>query len=404
MFHVLSSYRRGNTVKDKSINDMKPFIVMDVLERAIDLEREGRSIIHLEIGEPDFRTPGRIVESAIDALRRGETHYTDSRGTRELRAAVASYYNERYGTDITEGRVLITMGTSPALLLALSALLERPGDEVILGDPHYPCYPNFITYLGGTPRFVETREEEGFQPKPEAVRSLLDDRTRAILVNSPANPTGTLIPEEDLRALCGLGVPVISDEIYHGLVYGDTAHSALEFTDEAFVLNGFSKLFAMTGWRLGYMIAPERFIRRLHILQQNFFISPNSFVQHAGVTALSEQLDEIEEMRARYDARRRYLLAELPALGLGSAVEPKGAFYFFVDTRHIDTDSYGLAFDILEKAGVAVAPGIDFGSRGEGHLRISYANSLENIREGIRRLGDYFTEREHERSGRPGRE
>ncbi len=380
-------------MNDKSINDIKPFIVMDVLERAIALEREGRSIVHLEIGEPDFRTPKRIVESGIGALQEGETHYTDSRGIRELRAAVASYYNQRYGTDIREGRVLVTMGTSPALLLALSVLVERPGDEVILGNPYYPCYPNFIKYLGGIPRYVETLEDEGFQPKPEAVKNLITRRTRAILVNSPANPTGTLIPEDDLRSLCGLGVPVISDEIYHGLVYGETEHSALEYTDDAFVLNGFSKLFAMTGWRLGYMIVPEEYVRRLHILQQNFFISPNSFVQHAGVTALTERHDELEEMRTRYDARRRYLLEELSGLGLASAVEPKGAFYFFVDTHHIDTDSYRLAFDILDKAGVAVAPGIDFGSRGEGHIRISYANSLENIREGIRRLGAYVSER-----------
>jgi aspartate/methionine/tyrosine aminotransferase len=386
-------------MKDKSINDIKPFIVMDVLERAIALEREGRSIIHLEIGEPDFRTPKRIVESGIGALQEGETHYTDSRGIRELRAAVASYYNRRYGTDIPEGRVLVTMGTSPALLLALSVLVEKPGDEIILGNPYYPCYPNFIKYLGGIPRYVKTLEDEGFQPKPEAVKNLINPRTRAILVNSPANPTGTLIPEDDLRSLCGMGVPVISDEIYHGLVYGETEHSALEYTDDAFVLNGFSKLFAMTGWRLGYMIVPEEYVRKLHILQQNFFISPNSFVQHAGVTALTERHDELEEMRTRYDARRRYLVEELSAIGLASAVEPKGAFYFFVDTHHIDTDSYRLAFDILDKAGVAVAPGIDFGSRGEGHIRISYANSLENIREGIRRLGTYIAERGSGRTG-----
>jgi len=391
-------------MNDKPINDIKPFIVMDVLERANGLERDGRSIIHLEIGEPDFHTPKRIVESAIDALRRGETHYTDSRGISELRAAVASYYNGRYGTDIPESRVLVTMGTSPALLLALSVLVEKPGDEVILGNPYYPCYPNFIRYMRGIPRFVETLEGDGFQPKPEAVKKIINTRTKAILVNSPANPTGTLIPEDDLRSLCGLGVPVISDEIYHGLVYGETEHSALEYTDEAFVLNGFSKLFAMTGWRLGYLIVPERYVRRLHILQQNFFISPNSFVQRAGVTALTERHGELEEMRARYDARRRYLLTELPGLGLGPAAEPKGAFYFFVDTNHIDADSYRLAFDILDKAGVAVAPGIDFGSRGEGHIRISYANSLENIREGVRRLGAYIAERGFEKTGEQGRE
>jgi aspartate/methionine/tyrosine aminotransferase len=372
---------------------IKPFIVMEVLEKAIELERKGRSIIHLEIGEPDFQTPKRIVESGMEALRRGDTHYTDSRGIRELRCAVAAYQSNRYATEFSEGRVLITMGTSPGLLLTLSVLIEETGDEVILGNPYYPCYPNFIRYLNGTPRFIETREAEGFQLKPAAVKKAIGSRTKAILVNSPANPMGTIMPAEDLHGICELGIPVVSDEIYHGLVYGEKEHSALEFTDETFVLNGFSKLFAMTGWRLGYLIAPERYMRRLHILQQNFFISPNSFVQRAGITALTEQHGEIDEMRSRYDARRRFLLGKLPQLGLGFDVEPKGAFYFFVNTSHIDENSYRLAFDILDKAGVALTPGIDFGDRGEGHLRISYANSLENIREGVHRLDIYLRER-----------
>ncbi len=372
------------------LDSIKPFIVMDVLEKAIALERQGRSIIHLEIGEPDFQTPKRIVESGIDALRRGETHYTDSRGIIELRAAVASYYRKKYSISSTEETVLVTMGTSPALLLVLSVLIEEPGDEIILADPYYPCYPNFIRYLYGVPRFIEAKEADGFQLKPDDVKGAIGTRTKGIIINSPSNPAGTLMPEADIKGICELGIPVISDEIYHGLVYGDKEHSALEFTDEAFALNGFSKLFAMTGWRLGYLIAPKRHIRRLQILQQNFFISPNSFVQRGGVTALTEDHEEIEEMRKRYDARRRFLLEELPKLGLGIGAEPKGAFYFFVNVDHIDNDSYKLAFDILERVGLAVTPGIDFGARGEGHLRISYANSLENIREGVRRFASYL--------------
>jgi aspartate/methionine/tyrosine aminotransferase len=375
------------------LESIRPFIVMDVLEKAIALERQGRSIIHLEIGEPDFQTPRRIVESCMAALERGETHYTDSRGIIELRAAVASYYGRKYGVSFTEERVLVTMGTSPALLLVLSVLIEEPGDEIILSNPYYPCYPNFIRYLGGVPRFIETEESDGFQLKPDAVASAMSPRTRGVMINSPSNPAGTLMPAPDIEGICKLGIPVISDEIYHGLVYGETEHSALEFTEEAFVLNGFSKLFAMTGWRLGYLIAPQRHFRRLHILQQNFFISPNSFVQKGGVTALMEKHEEIEEMRQRYDARRRYLIEELPRLGLSPGSEPRGAFYFFVDASHIDRDSYRLAFDILERGGVALTPGIDFGERGEGHLRISYANSLENIREGVRRLAAYLRER-----------
>lgn len=371
-------------------DDIKPFIVMDVLERAISLERSGRSIIHLEIGEPDFSTPGYITEAGIEALKLGETHYTDSRGIIGLRSAVASYHRDRYGVDVSEEQVLITMGVSPALLMVLSILIEEPGDEIILGNPYYPCYPNFIRYLKGTPRFVATKEEEGFQLNPGDVKEKIGPKTRGILVNSPSNPTGTLINGADFEVICNLGVPVISDEIYHGLVYGEKERTALEFTDNAFVLNGFSKLFAMTGWRLGYMIAPRNTVRRLHILLQNIFISPNSFVQQAGIKALEVKNAEIDEMIAMYDSRRRYLLEELPRIGLHFAVEPRGAFYFFVNTKHIDGDSFKLAFDILDKAGVALTPGIDFGERGEGHLRISYANSLENLVEGVRRLGSYL--------------
>jgi aspartate/methionine/tyrosine aminotransferase len=374
-------------------DEIRPFIVMEVLERAQELEREGRSIVHLEIGEPDFPTPRGIVEAAGRSLEAGDTHYTDSRGLLELRRAIARYYGRTCGVEPDPGRVLVTMGVSPALLLVLSTLVERPGDEVIMGDPCYPCYPNFVRYLGGVPRFVPTREEDGFQLRPADVERAIGPRTRAVMVNSPANPTGTMIPPGDLEGICRLDVPVISDEIYHGLVYGDRARSALEYGGGAWILNGFSKLFAMTGWRLGYVIAPPGSLRPMQILQQNFFISPGSFVQRAAVAALNDEHPEISEMVARYDERRRYLLQRLPAIGLEYAVEPTGAFYFFVRTDHIDPDSLRLAFDILERAGVAVAPGIDFGARGEGHLRISYANSLDNIREGMDRLERYLNER-----------
>ena len=388
-----TSRRRTASKQMPPDSEIRPFIVMEVLERALVLEREGRSIIHLEVGEPDFPTPPRIVRAAIEALERGDTHYTDSRGIAELRSAVAHYYGQKYGVRVSGDRVLITSGVSPALLLVLSILLEEPDGEVILSDPAYACYPNFVRYLRGALRRVATKAENGFQLTPGEVKDAAGPRTRAVIVNSPSNPTGTLIPKDDLEAICELGVPVISDEIYHGLVYGDREHSTLEFTDETFVLNGFSKLFAMTGWRLGYIIAPQRHLRKLQILQQNLFISPNSFVQRAGLAALREDHPELEEMRREYDARRRFLLTELPRLGLRFSVEPKGAFYFLVDVNHVDRDSLRLAFDILEKAGVAVTPGIDFGRRSEGHLRISYANSLENIAEGMRRLERYLKER-----------
>lgn len=389
----LAAGSEERVMSNKKLDQIKPFIVMDVLERAMALERSGRSVIHLEVGEPDFPTPQKIIDTGIEALENGDTHYTDSRGIIELRSAVADSYNKKYKVKITEEHVLITMGTSPALLLVLSSLIENPGDEIILGNPYYPCYPNFIRYLNGVPKLVATRAENGFQLMPDEVREAISPRTKGVIINSPSNPTGTLIKREDFESICNLGITVISDEIYHGLVYGEQEHTSLEFTEDTFVLNGFSKLYAMTGWRLGYLIAPKKFVRTLQILQQNFFISPNSFVQRAGITALTKKLPELEEMKHKYDARRRYLLDELPKLELNYAVEPKGAFYFFVDASHIDGDSLHLAFDILEKAGVAVTPGIDFGDRGEGHLRISYSNSLENIVEGVKRLSAYLEER-----------
>lgn len=382
-------------MRAKTLDAIKPFIVMEILERAQALEREGRSIVHLEIGEPDFDTPAAIVEAGVSGMTGGDTHYTDSRGTFELREAIAAWLNERYGLDVTSDRVIVTGGVSPALLLVLSVLIEEPGDEVILGDPYYPCYPNFIRYLRGVPRLAPAGDERGFQLDPATARRLITPRTKAIMIASPANPSGTLMPPADIEEICSLGVPVISDEIYHGLVYGGVrARSALEFGEKVFALNGLSKLFAMTGWRLGWVVAPPEAVRMLHILAQNFFISPNAFVQRAGTAALTRTHPEIEEMVSRYDARRRFLLERLPALGLRCRVEPKGAFYIFVDASHVDRNSYRLAFDILEKAGVALAPGIDFGAGGEGRLRISYANSIENLAEGVRRLETYLAERD----------
>lgn len=380
-------------MKKEPAEKMKPFIVMDVLERAVELEKKGKRIIHMEIGEPDFETPRRIVEAGIDSLRRGDTHYTDSRGILELRLAVARYYNRRYNADVSESRVLITMGVSPALLVVLSSLIKNPGDEVILSNPYYPCYPNFIKYLGGIPRFIRTKAEEGFHLKPSRVEKAIGPDTKAILINSPSNPVGTIIPPDDLKTICNMNVPIISDEIYHGLVYEEKERSSLEFTDNAYILNGFSKVFAMTGWRLGYIIVPDNAVRNIQIMLQNFFISPNSFVQRGGVAALELNHSEIEEMRNKYNSRRKYLLSRLSEMGLSCPIEPKGAFYIFVNASHIEKDSYKLAFDILEKAGVAITPGIDFGDQGEGYLRLSYANSMENIAEGAARLEKYLKER-----------
>jgi len=376
----------------KRANDIPPFIVMDVLERAHELEREGRNIIHLQIGEPDFPTPECICEAAREAIGRGETHYTHSLGIIELREAICEYHRAKYGVTIGPEQVLVTSGTSPALFMIFSALLET-GEEIIMSDPHYPCYPNFAQFLGARPVRIKVEEEEGFQLRPDEIRRKISPKTRAILINSPSNPTGNLLSGERMQEIAELGPPVISDEIYHGLVYGEKEHSILEFTDNAFVLNGFSKLYAMTGWRLGYLIAPPDVVRPLQKIQQNFYISAGSVSQWAGVAALTQAGSDVERMKAVYDERRRYMIQRVRELGFGLAVEPAGAFYMLANAKHLTESSYDLAFEILEKAGVGVSPGIDFGQNAEGYLRFSYANSIENIKEGLDRIEAFLRHR-----------
>ncbi len=286
----------------------------------------------------------------------------------------------------------MTSGTSPAIFILFSTLLEH-GDEIIFSDPHYPCYPNFASFLGAVPAFVNVHEEDGFQFRPEEIKSRINTATKAILINSPSNPTGNLLSPERMEKIAGLGLPVISDEIYHGLVYGEKEHSILEFTDNAFVLNGFSKLYAMTGWRIGYIISPLEFVRPMQKIQQNFFISAGSISQWAAVTALTSAANDVERMRSIYDERRKYMIKRLRDMGFGLTVEPKGAFYILVNAWHLSSDSYGLAFEILEKAGVGVTPGIDFGRNAEGYLRFSYANSIENIRLGLDRVESFVNNR-----------
>jgi aspartate/methionine/tyrosine aminotransferase len=372
--------------------EITPFLVMDILERAQELERQGVPVIHLEVGQPDWDTPQVVKEAAFAAMQRGETQYTHSMGLLELRETICRHYQETYGVTLTPDRIIVTSGTSPAMLLILAALLD-PGDEIVLTDPHYACYPNFVRLVDAVPRYVKIREEDGFQVHHQDIGKQLRAKTKALLINSPANPTGTVLTRERLQEIAGLGPYVISDEIYHGLVYEGQEHSILEFTDRAFVINGFSKAYAMTGWRLGYLIAPQECMRPLQKLMQNFFISANAFVQRAGIAALTQAGDEVARMRRTYDERRRVLVRGLKKLGFAIPVEPTGAFYVFVNARHLAADSYQLAFDILEKAHVGVTPGVDFGSGGEGFLRFSYASSLENIAEALERLEKYLASR-----------
>ncbi len=383
---------RENTVETSMVQCIKPFYVMEVLEKAAAMEKAGEHIVHLQIGEPDFDTPEPITKAIKSALDAGKTSYTHSLGEPELREAICELHEQKYGASVHPDQVAVTNGVSPAMILAFSALLE-PGDEVILPNPHYPCYPSFIQLAGGKVVYAPAYEEDGFQFRVSAVKERITERTRAIMLNSPSNPTGTLLSKERFAALAELGPALVSDEIYNGLVYAGEEHSVAEFTDQGFVLNGFSKLYAMTGLRLGYLISPRQYVCGVQKLAQNLFICANAAVQWGGVAALRECGEHAEHMRRIYDERRRYLLERLAKMGLSVAVEPTGAFYVFANAKHLaerfEGDSLQLSFDILEKAKVGVTPGSDFGSGGEGFLRFSYANSMENIAEGLDRLEKY---------------
>ena len=379
----------------KRLAEIQPFLAVEVAERAQAMEREGIDVVHLEYGEPDFAPPAVVQEALARAIADGQMRYTHSLGILPLREAIADHYRATYGVKVSPDQILVTPGTSPAMLLLFGALLD-PGDEVVLSDPYYACYPNFIKYADGVPVTVDTTEEDAFQYRPEDIASRLSARTRAILVNSPANPTGAVLSPERMKAIAALaeqGPFIVSDEIYHGLTAGGRDHTVLEYTDKAFVLNGFSKAFAMTGWRLGWLVAPPSHVRALQRLYGNFFISTNEFVQWAGVAALREAGEATVRFREIFAARRRLMVDGLRAIGLGVGVEPSGAFYVLANARHVSGDSLRFAYEILEGCHVAVTPGVAFGRNAEGYLRFSYAASVERIQEGLRRLGAFLAAR-----------
>ena len=384
------TYQNNFLITEKA-NSIQPFITMDVMEKAQQQEKKGLNIIHMEVGEPDFETPSVIKNAAIEAIQKGDTHYTNSLGKIEFRKEIAHYYQKKYNINFSPDQVLVTSGTSPAMYLIFAATLEQ-GDEVILSNPYYACYPKIIKFLGGNPVFVPVYEEDGFKYDINAIKKYITPRTKLIMVNSPSNPTGMVYDKEDLQAIADLGYYTLSDEIYHGLVYKGEEHSMLEFTDRTFILDGFSKRYAMTGWRLGYLIAPQEYIRPLQKIQQNFFICANSFIQTAGIAALKNCDDAVKNMAAIYNKRRIFILKRLQDIGIACKVEPSGAFYVLANVKKFSNDSFRLAFDILDKAGVALTPGIDFGENAEGYLRIFYATSMNNIREGMLRLEKYFSE------------
>ncbi len=371
---------------------LEPFLAMEVLERAAELERAGIDIAHLELGEPEFAPPAAASRAVMEALARDETGYTDSRGLWPLREAIAEDLERRFGQSVTPERVLVTQGTSSAMTLVFSCLVEA-GDEVLIPTPHYPCYPNFVRFCGAKPIFVPTKAENGWHIDPERVRRAITPKTKAIIIGSPANPTGAVQPREVMEALAQMGPTLIADEIYDGLVYdGVETTSAITLGENHFVLDGFSKRYAMTGFRLGWVVAPESAMRRLQILQQNLFISASSFVQHAGIAAIEEGAQMTADLVEACGERRTLLVDGLRRLGFGVDHDPEGAFYVLADARAFGDDSRALAFELLERAHVGITPGIDFGEAAEGRLRFCYALSPETIETALTRLEPVLAE------------
>jgi aspartate/methionine/tyrosine aminotransferase len=377
------------------MGDIAPFRVMEILSRARELEAQGRSIVHMVIGEPDFPTPEPICRAGIKALEKGELFYTPALGLPELRQAIAAFYHSRYGVEVSPSRIIVTTGSSGALLL-ICAVLVNPGDEVLLADPGYPCNRHFVRVMGGEPRAVPVDAATDYQLAPEHVERYWSGKTVAALVASPSNPTGTLVSSERMSAMAefarGKGGTLIVDEIYHGLVYEGDCTTMLAFSDEAFVINSFSKYFNMTGWRLGWMVAPERYVRELDKLAQNLFLAAPTPAQYAALAAFEPGTLAILEARVReFKARRDYLVPELRRLGFDIPVTPQGAFYIYAGCSKLTHDSFGFARDLLEQAGVAITPGIDFGANApERHVRFAYTNSIGRLKEGVARVARFL--------------
>jgi aspartate/methionine/tyrosine aminotransferase len=364
---------------------------MDLLARARALEVQGHSIIHMEIGEPDFPTPRPIVAAGMAALAHGDTFYTPALGLPELRAAIAGWYATRHGVNLSAARLAVTAGASGALLLALGALIG-PGDEILLADPGYPCNRHFARFVEGKAVGIPVDARSDYQLTADLVARHWTPATRAVLLASPANPTGTLVAPEEMRAIHAeirrRGGTLLVDEIYHGLVYGESARTALELGDDIVVINSFSKYFQMTGWRLGWLVAPPALMPEIDKLAQNLFLAASTPAQHAALAAFGlETVAILEERRVEFQRRRDFLLPALRELGFAIPVVPAGAFYLYADCSRFTDDSHRFALNLLERAGVAITPGIDFGShRPERHVRFAYTTSMDNLAEGVARI------------------
>jgi (5-formylfuran-3-yl)methyl phosphate transaminase len=367
------------------------FIVMDILEEALALEARGIDVVHLEIGEPDFAPPPPVAEAMCRAIKEGQTHYTHSLGIWPLREAISAYYHRVYGVAVSPERICVTTGTSAAFLMLFGALLEA-GQGVGMSDPGYACYPNFVRFVGGHPVPMAIGVEDGFQLTPERASGSSVEEAPVVIISSPANPTGTLTSKRTYEWFLERGHTVISDEIYHGLVYdGSKVQTALSIADEMLIVDGFSKRYAMTGCRLGWMVVPQELVRTINRIAQNLFISPPTPSQYGGIAALEQGDGHVECMRLEYGQRRRRLIDGLQKLGFEVAFEPQGAFYVFAEISRFSNDSYGFCKRMLREAHVAATPGVDFGSHEtRRYVRFAYTRSQECIAKALVRLADWL--------------
>jgi aspartate/methionine/tyrosine aminotransferase len=380
------------------LDNIAPFHVMELAKMATDLENQGRSIIHMGIGEPDFSAPPAVVEAATRAMTDGKLQYTSATGLPILRAAIAAHYQKVYGLTIAPSRIVITAGASAALLLACAALVE-PGAEVLMPDPSYPCNRHFVAAFEGRARMIASGPEQRFQLSDATVREHWNSETRGVLLASPSNPTGTSIAQDELRKIIGTvrekGGFTIVDEIYQGLTYDAPPFSALSLGDDIIVINSFSKYFNMTGWRLGWLVVPEALVPQIEKLAQNLFICASSIAQHAGIACFApESLIIYEQRKAEFKRRRDYIVPALRQLGFKVPVTPDGAFYVYADCSALADDADRLSIDMLNQAGVVLVPGLDFGPHtAHQYIRLSYATSMENLREAVGRLQQFFAAR-----------
>lgn len=373
------------------MSHIAPFEVMEIQTAARTLERAGHDVIHMEIGEPDFATPAPIVDAAIRALKNERMFYTSALGIQPLREAISTFYKTKYGFEVDPQRVIVTAGSSAALLLTMGVLLSA-GDKVLMADPGYPCNRHFVRAMEGVPKTISVGAEYAYQLHAEHIRTHWDAESVAALVASPSNPTGTLVTPDALRNIHkevkSRNGTLIVDEIYQGLTYGVTPSTALSIADDLFVINSFSKYFQMTGWRLGWLVVPPQYVREVEKLAQNLFISPSAPAQYAALVAFSpETIGILEERRAQFERRRNFLLPALRGVGFRVAVEPRGAFYIYADSSNIAADSFDLSRRILQEAHVALTPGKDFGeNHPEKHIRIAYTNDVPRLEQAIERI------------------